>query len=221
MIISFSGLDGCGKSTHVRETQRWLKQQGVEVRIIETHALTTYHVIGQVLRRISEGQTNRLLNEQYAHIPEATRNGKWKLLGIVRSLAFLVDLVFFLILVWIPARMRSREIILCDRYLWDTAVQLRYLGLCGDKFFRKVVNLIPMPEAPFLLSTSAEQAYSRKPEYPLLHLKRKSQLYSDLTVIRPGIMLVESTTIKETQVAIQRNLASILDDDGIAVPSLL
>lgn len=197
MIISLSGLDGSGKSTQIAAIARLLTEQGVAVRHSEVHGLSLYACVGRGLRRVSPNTAERLLTKQYALQGQGSE--RKRLLGLVRRLGLWCDLFLFMVAVYWPAKLAGASVTLCDRYIWDSAVQLRYLNLCGESFFEKFVSLVPGPDVAFFLDVEASEAHSRKPEFSLEHFVRKHEVYSELLRIRDDLVIIQSTTIAETQ----------------------
>ncbi|GAH94326.1 unnamed protein product, partial [marine sediment metagenome] len=52
-FISIEGLDGCGKSTHVRLLARWLRSRGHTVVVTDE---PTDGVVGKIIKQILKGK---------------------------------------------------------------------------------------------------------------------------------------------------------------------
>jgi dTMP kinase len=92
-LITFEGGDGCGKSTQLRMTAAWLREQGFEVLVTHEPGDTP---LGKELRRL-------LLEGEYIPVPEC------------ELLMFLADRAQHVREVIMPA-IHAGTWVLCDRY---------------------------------------------------------------------------------------------------------
>jgi len=141
-FLSVEGGDGCGKSTQLKLTAAWLREQGKDVLETRQPGATA---LGLELRRL-------LLSGEYIPVAEC------------ELLLFLADRAQHVKEVIQPA-LRQGQWVLCDRYSDSTlAYQLAARGLAEG------VDLLPMlafaeagctPEMTFWLDLSAEMALKR------------------------------------------------------------
>ena len=191
MVVTFSGLDGVGKTTHVLMLYRWLHKQKINPKIVEAHKLSLYFSIGKLLKKIYPAFVKKLLNEQYDLLSHSRRRA---IFGIFRKFAFWVDLIIFYL--WVKIQKGKRTIILCDRSPLDELVQLTYLGFYLKKNFKNILKRLPPVDVPILLCVNPQEAYRRKPEYPLEHFVKKAELYSLATRVMP-LYVIEGAKIED------------------------
>ena len=202
MIISFSGLDGTGKSTHVHQTACFLRERGKKTLGVAIYSLSLYSVMGQLLNRAARGLSQKLVQDQF----EVTKKSRQKkILSVVRCASLLPDVVLFFCLVVFPARLTGR-VVICDRYFFDALIQLRYLKMCSPLFFQWALTLIPVPDIPIILMAEPFIAYRRKPEYPTDYYVTKHGYYKAVAAQIRSCHVVESRGIDQTQAAINRLL---------------
>jgi len=103
------------------------------------------------------------------------------------------------------------QLVICDRHLLDIAVQMRYLGLCGDWLYRLLLRWLPLADVPVYLFLSAEDAFARKPEYPLEHFQSKYNLYQEWAQAR-DLILIASAGFERSQAAINQAICERLTD---------
>lgn len=192
MIVTFSGLDGAGKTTQARMLDNWLRSQGVASRVIEAHRLSVYGILGSVARNFAQGLTENLVSHQY-DLSSSSR--KRTALGLFRMFTFPIDLAMFRLWVGVIQRKRA-TVVICDRSPLDELVQLTYLGFYHEARFVACLRQIPRVDIAVLLSASPREAHNRNPEYPLEHFVRKAKLYSEATRVMP-LNVVKGTTVED------------------------
>ena len=141
-LVTFEGLDGCGKSTQLEKAAAWLEKQGYSVLKTCQPGGTE---IGEQIRDI-------LLNPDFDNIkPESEL-----LLYLADRIQHLHDLI-------IPAKERGK-IILCDRFHDSTVA---YQGFGRGMDLKSIESIISycikpyMPELTILLNISPETAKFR------------------------------------------------------------
>jgi len=141
-LISFEGLDGCGKSTQIKITKQWLENIGLSVSISREPGGTE---IGQQIRSI-------LLNPKHGELsPES------------ELLLYLADRVQHLQELIIPAKSKG-EIILCDRSHDSTIAYQGYGRGLNLRSIESIVTQCIKPNAPdftILLNISPETVEKR------------------------------------------------------------
>lgn len=160
-LITFSGLDGAGKSTQIALVTDYLIKNGEKPIHIWTRG--GYTSIFHGLKTL----TRRVLGKKFppaGHNPQRQQIlNRWWVRRLWLSLA-LLDLlwVYGVQIRW--HRYRGR-IVLCDRYLWDTAIDFR-LNFPQEKLdhywlWRLLGRISPQPDASFLMLLTVEESVRR------------------------------------------------------------
>ncbi|MGD2279092.1 MAG: hypothetical protein PVH45_03225 [Candidatus Omnitrophota bacterium] len=173
-MISFSGVDGSGKSTLAERTFEYLRGKGIDAVKLEVYAGSTFLSIGRAIGRLSRGFKENLESK----VSRAKRNAN-PLVKWARVFCFRIDVARFKK----KSRALERKGVLpvCDRYLYDTLVHLKYLKVIGDKEYDKLFKAIPRPEVSFLLHLDSASAKDREGQHDSVdYYAEKVKLYEGL-----------------------------------------
>lgn len=184
ILISFSGIDGAGKSTQIEKLQLYLASQNIPVSIL------TFWDNVVVLSSLRSGFSRKVLqSDGQVGSPEkpANRNDKNSqslplLAG--RSLLHLLD-VFQLRKIVRKARGSNAGVVIFDRYMYDQLAALPLHNWLARAYARLVLRLTPSTDISYLLDAVPEEARARKPEYPLEFMKQYRNSYLVLRQLAP------------------------------------
>jgi len=191
LLISFSGVDGSGKSTQIANLIAFAQQQGLTTTLL---AFWDDVVVGT---RYREGFVHKVYgSERGIGAPDKPVNRrdknvrKWYL-SLARHGLYLLD-ALHLVRVIGRARRSGTDVIILDRYIYDELANLPLANPLTRAFVRMVGALVPQPDVAFILDADPEAARARKPEYPVDFMQlcraaylRLAQMLGQLTVIPP------------------------------------
>jgi thymidylate kinase len=178
IFVSFSGIDGAGKSTQIGNLRDRLIEAGFRVRVV---AFWDEIV---ALGKLRETSSHTLFkSEKGIGTPEKPVNRRDK---NVRTW-YMTPVRFFLYLLdaiqvgRVVRRFRANsdvDVIIFDRYLYDELANLPLDERLSRLYVRLVLKLCPHPLVAYLLDADPVAARQRKPEYPLdfLHTNRATYL---------------------------------------------
>jgi len=88
------------------------------------------------------------------------------------------------------------DIIIFDRFIYDELANLNFASAWLRLYIRALLCFAPKPDLSFVLDANPEEAFARKPEYPLefVHSNRSAYL---LLAKMAGMYLIAPSSVEE------------------------
>ncbi|MFP5236533.1 MAG: thymidylate kinase [Acidobacteriota bacterium] len=190
LLVSFSGVDGAGKSTQIAALKTRLEQEGLRVRI------TTFWDNIACLTGVREGAGHHVFKgEKGVGSPEKPVNRRdknvqsWPM-SCVRLCLYLLDAFATRAAVRQARQSTQEDVVIFDRYIYDELANLNLRNPLIRLYVRILMKLVPRPEVSYLLDANPVEARLRKPEYPLDFIYQNRQAYRSLAALIGGIAIV-------------------------------
>jgi len=210
-LVSFSGMDGAGKSTQIDALRSWLEARG-----LRTHLLAFWDDV-VVLSRYREGFVHKVFkSERGIGAPDKPVNRRdknvrgWHV-NLARHGMYLLD-ALNLCRVVVRAS-TDTDVIIMDRYIHDELANLPLGNPLTRVFIRFVAVLAPKPDVAYVLDADPEAARARKPEYPLEFLRTSRDSYHRLAGML-GMTVVPPSSIPEATRAIEDAFVQAWEKSG-------
>jgi thymidylate kinase len=201
ILISFSGLDGAGKTTQITALREAISHLGLRSELL---VFWDDIVVGS---RCREGFAHKVLGSERGvgapdrPVERRDKNVRIGYLTLVRHLLYLTDALHLRLVVF-RARYRGAQVIILDRYLYDELANLPIENRFSAAYARLLAWISPRPEIAFLLDTDPEMARARKPEYPLLYMHQSRRTYFRLARLLDNFTIVPPLALEDTKCAI-------------------
>jgi thymidylate kinase len=205
MIVSFSGIDGAGKSTQIRELQFWLRQCGMRTKLL------AFWDDVAAFRRFREFISHLAFKgDQGVGTAEKPLNRRDKNVTIwpvaaLRYCFYLLDAVSLCLTVRATSK-KSTDILIFDRYIYDELANLSFASRFTRIFTWLVLKLVPKPHVAYVIDADPDAARTRKPEYPLSFLRLNREAYINLAEIAGNITVIASGSVEMTQIKIRQTI---------------
>lgn len=224
MLITFSGLDGSGKSTLIQRLKEWLESESHPVTVLTMYDDISFY---SILRKLRDGVKSLFAfcrrdeprqarpAKSAARCPDlGVRDKKewWRkcIYGIVRSpwsrtVSVFLDMILLLLYRLYYEKIKKR-ILVADRYLYDTLVDIVHAQKRNWKNIHVLLSLTPRPTLPVFVDVEAQEAYRRKSEYTLSFLDWRRTAYLKIfDNVAEGFVL-ENTDLEKTWAVLRREV---------------
>ncbi len=217
MLITFSGLDGAGKSTLIEWLRASLQREGHTVAVLHMNDDVGVYAYARAARN----WLLRLLGREVPQLPPGAdpldparpanrtrlrrviRRVRYALLWseTVRRCIYPIDLLIFT-LYRIAFEKLTKRVFIMDRYFYDTLVDLSESG--PSLWNRWLAWLTPTPDVPVLLDVPPERAFGRKGEYSVDYLRRRWTAYKTVLGWVPSSVTLANVELARAQAALWR-----------------
>lgn len=195
MLITFSGLDGSGKSTLVDYLKDSLELENRKVAVAHmNYDLGVYSALRFIVKKVggvdANGHESHAPREDAFANESQTRKSKLRYHLVwnkgLRALIYPID-VFLFVLYRIYVEQIKQQVLVMDRYFYDTLVDVTEVRRSFR--LRFLAWLTPTPNLSVYLDITPEKAFARKNEYSVAYLNQRRLSYHKLISQLPGIMV--------------------------------
>jgi thymidylate kinase len=197
-LITFSGIDGSGKTTQIDNLVASLEAGGIRVRLL------TFWNDMAVLGSVRETMSHTLFKSEKGiglpgkPVERRDKNVRSWYMTIFRLCLYLLDAIRVRFQVKGLSRPeRGVDVIVCDRYLYDELANLNLQNPVERRYAALLARVVPRPDVAFLLDADPVHARSRKPEYPLRFLRLNRAAYLDLADMTEHLCVVPPLPIPQ------------------------
>ena len=216
-LITFSGIDGAGKTTQIDAVLKWLHHAGLRARLLRFW--DDIAVAGCLREAMSHAlfESEKGVGSPDKPVARRDKNVRAWYMTVARLLLYFLDAVHLAFVVAITSS-SDADVVVFDRYLYDELANLELERPLERAYARLLLKLVPCPDVAFLLDADPAQARARKPEYPLAFLRNNRSRYKDLAKLADGITTVAPLPVEDVTGIVLEEVATALLGAGPTSP---
>ena len=209
LLISFSGMDGAGKSTQIENLKSIAERHGLKVTVL------TFWDNVVMLSRYREGFVQKVFKSESGigapgkPVNRRDKNVRGWHMNLVRHGLYALDAAHLPFVIG-KAKDDGVDVIIMDRYIHDELANLPLDNKLTRAYVRTVASLVPKPDISFVLDAEPELAYARKPEYPLDFLHKVRAAYMNLANLLGTITVVPALPLPEAKRVVEISFRRVL-----------
>jgi thymidylate kinase len=192
-FVSFSGIDGAGKSTQIQRFHAKMEQAGLRCQVVSFwDEIAQFKALREsASHKVFKG--DRGVGAPDAPIARRDKNVRSWWMTAVRLCIYAADAVAMRLAIKKLSRSKA-DIVIFDRFIYDELANLNLENAVMRFYAQIMTKLVPRPNVSFLIDAIPAEARARKPEYPLEFLEFSRENYLTLsemtgciTVIAPSL----------------------------------
>ncbi len=212
VLISFSGIDGAGKSTQIENLSTRFRAADRRVLLITfwDDVATLKSLREDIGHKVFKGDKGVGTPETPIH--RRDKNVRSPVMTMVRLAIYLFDALSLRKAV--RGALRSgADVVIFDRYIYDEFANLDLQSAAARLYVLGIMKLVPRPTLSFVLDADPVQAHARKPEYPLEFLHSNRESYLRLSRILTDINVIPPMPLKSAQAEVAERAHLLLSDE--------
>ena len=198
-LITFSGIDGAGKTTQIGHLTESLQKQGL--RVLRLSFWDDVAVCSTLRAEAGDRAVDCAHANGTAPPPFAAKNNKhirkWYLTA-ARSGLYILDVVRLRRLL-ASQQARNFDVVIFDRYIYDQVANVDSQSFPALAYCKALLKRAPAPDLALVLDASPSAAFARKPEYPLEFMIKNRQSFLRLRELVPQLIVVSAAKEEEVR----------------------
>jgi len=205
-VISFSGIDGAGKSTQIRALHAHLRELGFRSTLYSFWDNVVVFPGFREHMSFKAFKGDKGVGSPDKPISRRDKNvTSWYVIA-ARLFLYLLDAYSLRVAVFGSAY-SGADFIIFDRYIYDELANLPLHRSPVRLYVSLLLRLIPTPDVAFIVDSNTEAAHLHKPEYPLEFVRSNRDAYLKLSRLIGSMVVLEASTLEETTSKIKESIS--------------
>lgn len=197
-LVSFSGIDGAGKSTQIDALCASIRAAGMRVRVVRFWDEVAKLVGFRKAASVGIFKSDAGVGAPGAPVMRRDKNLRSGFMTCVRLCLYVLDALS--LCAFIARAPRSdHDVVVFDRYIYDELANLNLKNPAVRVYVRGILALVPRPDVSYVLDADPIAARARKPEYPIEFLDINRKAYLSLSVLIGGVHVIDPMPIEEVK----------------------
>jgi thymidylate kinase len=196
-LITFSGIDGAGKTTQIENLSSSLQQRGLRVMRLSfwEHVAVWSKMRSEVGQRAAYSRRGKRIADHSFTPKNGKHIRKWYLTA-ARSGFYMLDVARLQRLL---AGVKECDVVIFDRYVYDQIANIYSPSFVARSYGQILLRQTPTPDLAFVLDVSPAIAFARKPEYPLEFMQQNRRNFLQLREFVPHLIVIPDATVERVK----------------------
>lgn len=197
-LVSFSGIDGAGKSTQIDALCGAIRAAGMRIRVVRFWDEVASLVGFRQAATVGIFKSDAGVGAPGAPVVRRDKNVRSWFMTCIRLGLYGIDALSLCAFIAKASRLET-DVIVFDRYIYDQLANLNLRNPAVRIYIRVILALVPKPDIIYLLDANPSDARARKPEYPLEFLYTSRTAYLALSHLIGGVHVIDPMPIEEVK----------------------
>ncbi len=209
-IVSFSGIDGAGKSTQISALEMWLNESGLSTTLLTFWDNVVCFSRSREFMSLKAFKGDAGVGSPEKPLQRRDKNVTSWPVTAMRFALYFADAVNLRIRVRQSGK-SGADVVIFDRYIYDELANLPLDRKLTAIFARLILKLVPKPDLALVIDADPDAAHARKPEYPLEFVRRNRESYLLLAILSGTMTVIEPDTVEAMITSIRNKMLETLE----------